>query len=230
MLIAEQGLSELRESTDTVIAIPNERLISSAGKNASLFNSFKIADEVLHQAVQGISELITVPGYINLDFADVKTIMTRMGQAWMGVGRASGEKRALEAAHQVVSSPLLEEATIKRAKGVLINITGGPDLTLHEVNEASLLISQAADENANIIFGAVIDENLRDEMRITVIATGLDKEIEAVAAMDATVEQLSPAPLRYVAPASDLLQPHKVTPARADELDIPTYIRRRANK
>jgi cell division protein FtsZ len=230
MRIAEEGLNELSDSADTVIAIPNEMLVSIAGKNASLFNSFKIADEVLHQAVQGIIELITVPGYINLDFADVKTTMIGMGLAWMGVGRASGEKRALVATQQVISSPLLEETAIKRAKGVLINITGGPDLTLEEVNEASSLISQAVDKNANIIFGTVIDENLADEIRITVIATGFDKEAEAIETISVPVEQASPAPPRYAAPASDLSVPRMDVPARTEQLNIPTYIRKRASK
>lgn len=229
MLVAEQGLSELCASADTVIAVPNERLIKVAGKDASLFNSFKIADEVLHQAIQGITELITVSGHINLDFADVKTTMVGMGLAWMGVGRASGEKRALEATHQVISSPLLEESTIKRAKGVLINVTGGPDMTLHEVNEASSLISQAAAENANIIFGTVIDESLVDEIRITVIATGFDKETEAIEMIDVRVEQLPPAPPRYIKSASSL-PVCRVTSPNEDESRIPAYIRKRASK
>src|SRR3954465_11816684 len=160
MLQAEQGLRELREFVDTVITIPNERLLHTVERNVSLADSFKVADDVLRQAVQGISDLITVPGLINLDFADVKAIMAGMGLALMGAGRASGEHRAMEATQQAISSPLLEEATIEGAKGVLINITGGPDLTLYEVNEASSIIREAADEDANIIFGAVIDENV----------------------------------------------------------------------
>src|SRR5918912_2218378 len=143
----------------------------------SLQYAFKMADDVLRQAVQGISDLITVPGLINLDFADVKAIMQGMGLALMGAGRASGENRALEATQQAISSPLLEEATIEGAKGVLINITGGSDLKLYEVNEAASTIREAADDDANIIFGAVIDEAMQDEMKITVIATGFDKEI-----------------------------------------------------
>ena len=150
-------------------------------KDSSLADSFGVADDVLRQAVQGISDLITVPGLINLDFADVKSIMQGMGMALMGAGRARGENRAIEATQQAISSPLLEEATIQGAKGVLINITGGPDLTLYEVNVASTIIREAADEDANIIFGAVIDENLRDEMKITVIATGFGQEAVAVA-------------------------------------------------
>jgi cell division protein FtsZ len=228
MLIAEQGLSELCECADTVIAIPNEHLISSVGKNTSLFNSFKFADEVLHQAVQGISELITVPGYINLDFADVRTIMSGMGLAWMGLGCASGEKRALEATQQVISSPLFEEASLRRAKGVLINITGGTDLTLHEVSEASSLIREAADENANIIFGTVIDESLRGEMRITVIVTGFNKEVEDVNTPAAVVEQQPQQVARKVAPVVDLRPSRTSAQTHPDNLDVPTFIRKRA--
>src|SRR3712207_5442400 len=180
MLQSEQGLRELRECVDTVITIPNERLLHTVDRNVSLQDSFKLADDVLRQAVQGISDLIIVPGLINLDFADVKTIMAGMGLALMGAGRASGENRALEATQQAISSPLLEEAPIEGAKGVLINITGGSDLKLYEVNEAATTIREAADDDANISFGAVIDESLRDEMKITVIATGFDKEIADV--------------------------------------------------
>ncbi len=225
---AEQGLRELRECVDTVITIPNERLLHMVERNVSLADSFKIADDVLRQAVQGISDLITVPGLINLDFADVKAIMAGMGLALMGAGRASGEHRAMEATQQAISSPLLEEATIEGAKGVLINITGGPDLTLYEVNEASSIIREAADEDANIIFGAVIDESLRDEMKITVIATGFDKEsadsgrIAANAATPAT-------PPRYTrTPGDDLTRP-AVNQARTDDLDVPTFIRKKAD-
>src|SRR5438876_57206 len=182
MLQAEEGLRELHECVDTVITIPNERLLHTVDKNAPLGDAFRVADDVLRQAVQGISDLITVPGLINLDFADVKTIMAGMGMALMGAGRASGANRAVEATQQAISSPLLEEATIQGARGVLINITGGPDLTLFEVNAASSIIRESADEDANIIFGAVIDENLGDEMRITVIATGFEREAVAGAA------------------------------------------------
>src|SRR5215212_5310659 len=161
---AEQGLRELRECVDTVITIPNERLLHTVERGVSLSDSFRVADDVLRQAVQGISDLITVPGLINLDFADVKSIMQGMGMALMGAGRATGENRAIEATQQAISSPLLEEATIQGAKGVLINITGGPDLTLFEVNAASSIIRESADDDANIIFGAVIDETLHDEM------------------------------------------------------------------
>jgi len=225
---AEQGLRELRECVDTVITIPNERLLHTVDRGVSLSDSFRVADDVLRQAVQGISDLITVPGLINLDFADVKSIMQGMGMALMGAGRATGENRAIEATQQAISSPLLEEATIQGAKGVLINITGGPDLTLFEVNAASSIIRESADDDANIIFGAVIDESLTDEMKITVIATGFDREVSSVASAAATTAIPAPPP-RYVArPADDLPRPMMGTP-RVDDLDVPTFIRKKAD-
>jgi len=169
---AEEGLRELKAAVDTLITIPNQRLLAVAGRNSSIVDTFKKADDVLLQAVRGIADLITVHGLINLDFADVRAIMAEMGMAMMGAAIASGENRAAEAAQKAISSPLLEEVAIKGARGVLINITGGPDLTLHEVNEAASLIQEEADEDANIIFGAVVDESMGDEVRITVIATG----------------------------------------------------------
>lgn len=229
MLQADQGLRELRECVDTVITIPNERLLHTVDRGVSLPDSFKVADDVLRQAVQGISDLITVPGLINLDFADVKAIMAGMGLALMGAGRASGEHRAMEATQQAISSPLLEEATIEGAKGVLINITGGPDLTLYEVNEASSIIRESADDDANIIFGAVIDETMRDEMKITVIATGFDKE-SADAGSATSSAALPPVPPRYtVRPGDDLSRPGVNPPARPDDLDVPTFIRKKAD-
>jgi cell division protein FtsZ len=222
---AEQGLRELRECVDTVITIPNERLLHTVERNVSLADSFKVADDVLRQAVQGISDLITVPGLINLDFADVKSIMAGMGLALMGAGRASGEHRAMEATQQAISSPLLEEATIEGAKGVLINITGGSDLTLYEVNEASSIIREAADEDANIIFGAVIDETLHDEMKITVIATGFDKE-SADSGRNASHTGMPATPPRYTrAPGDDLTR----TAVNSADLDVPTFIRKKAD-
>jgi cell division protein FtsZ len=224
---ADQGLRELRECVDTVITIPNERLLHTVDRGVSLADSFRVADDVLRQAVQGISDLITVPGLINLDFADVKSIMQGMGMALMGAGRANGENRAIEATQQAISSPLLEEATIQGAKGVLINITGGTDLTLFEVNAASSIIRESADEDANIIFGAVIDESLTDEMRITVIATGFDKEpMPMVSAAANTVMPVTPP--RYVPRPSDDL-PRPMLGARADDLDVPTFIRKKAD-
>jgi cell division protein FtsZ len=224
---AEQGLRELRECVDTVITIPNERLLHTVQKDSSLADSFGVADDVLRQAVQGISDLITVPGLINLDFADVKSIMQGMGMALMGAGRARGENRAIEATQQAISSPLLEEATIQGAKGVLINITGGPDLTLYEVNVASTIIREAADEDANIIFGAVIDENLRDEMKITVIATGFGQEAVAVASAAALSSLPVSAPRFVQRPSDDL--PRPMMQARPDDLDVPTFIRKKAD-
>jgi len=225
---AEQGLRELRECVDTVITIPNERLLHTVDRGVSLSDSFRVADDVLRQAVQGISDLITVPGLINLDFADVKSIMQGMGMALMGAGRASGENRAIEATQQAISSPLLEEATIQGAKGVLINITGGPDLTLFEVNAASSIIRESADDDANIIFGAVIDENLTDEMKITVIATGFDKESASLATAAATTVMPAQQP-RYVPRPSDDLPRPMMANSRVDDLDVPTFIRKKAD-
>jgi cell division protein FtsZ len=171
---AGDGISALEEAVDTLIVIPNNRLLEVVGHNTSMMDAFKRADEVLLNAVQGISDLMTVPGLINVDFADVRTIMSSQGRALMGSGCAAGAHRAAEAAAQAISSPLLEDVSIDGATGILINITGGPDLTLHEVNEASSLVQEAAHEEANIIFGSVIDTNIGDEVRITVIATGFD--------------------------------------------------------
>jgi cell division protein FtsZ len=169
---AEDGMADLKEAVDTLIAIPNQRLLAIAVRNTPLLEMFKKADDILLQAVRGISDLITVHGLINLDFADVRTIMAEMGLAMMSAGSASGENRAVEAAQKAIASPLLEDLSIRGAKGVLINITGSHDLSLHEVNEAATLIQEEAHEDANIIFGAVIDERMGDEIRITVIATG----------------------------------------------------------
>jgi len=224
---ADHGLRELRECVDTVITIPNERLLHTVDRGVSLADSFKVADDVLRQAVQGISDLITVPDLINLDFADVKSIMQGMGMALMGAGRATGENRAIEATQQAISSPLLEEATIQGAKGVLINITGGPDLTLFEVNAASSIIRESADDDANIIFGAVIDETLTDEMKITVIATGFDRESASVASAAATTAIPAPPPRFVARPADDLPRPMLGT--RVDDLDVPTFIRKKAD-
>ena len=169
---AEEGLRELKNACDTLITIPNQRLLSIASRTTSLREAFQKADDVLLQAVRGISELVTVHGLINLDFADVRSIMAEMGMAMMGAARASGENRAVEAAQRAISSPLLEDVSIKGARGLLINVTGGPDMSLYEVNEAASLIQEEAHEDANIIFGAVIDEKVADEIHVTVIATG----------------------------------------------------------
>jgi cell division protein FtsZ len=169
---AEHGLRDLKAAVDTLITIPNQRLLSIASRTTSMRDAFKRADDVLLQAVRGISELVTVHGLINLDFADVRTIMAERGMAMMGAAAASGENRALEAAQRAISSPLLEDVSIKGARGLLVNITGSPEMSLYEVNEALSLIQEEAHEEANIIFGAVIDENIGDEIRVTVIATG----------------------------------------------------------
>ncbi|UCF38244.1 MAG: cell division protein FtsZ [Acidobacteriota bacterium] len=172
---AERGLDELRVSSDTVITIPNERLLSTVPAGTSLFEAFKFADDVLRQAVQGISDLITVPGVINLDFADVKTIMSGMGMALMGTGTADGDDRATTAAKRAIASPLLEDSTIEGARGVLINVTGSSTMTLHEVSEASNIVQEAAHPEAHIIFGSVCDDSLEGKIKITVIATGFEE-------------------------------------------------------
>ncbi len=172
---AERGVEELRGAVDTLITIPNERLLNFVERGTPLSEAFRIADDVLRQAVQGISDLITIPGEVNVDFADVRTIMTGMGMALMGTGIAKGEHRALEAAQRAISSPLLEETSIQGARGVLINISGGHDLTLHEVAEAARIIADSVDPDANIISGMVIDPSLDEAMKVTVIATGFDR-------------------------------------------------------
>ena len=174
---SEAGLESLRECVDTVITIPNERLLTIIERKTTLNEAFVTADDVLRQAIQGISDLIIVPGLINLDFADVKTIMAGMGLAMMGTGVAEGETRAVEAARRAISSPLLEGASVNGARGVIINVTGGPDLSLLEVSEASTIIQEAAPEDANIIFGAVVDKQLEGRVKITVIATGFDRAV-----------------------------------------------------
>jgi cell division protein FtsZ len=218
---AEEGIINLARAVDTLITIPNERLLSVAGQKTTMLDAFRKADEVLLNAVQGISDLITIPGLINVDFADVKTIMSNMGRALMGTGRAVGERRALEAAQQAISSPLLEDVSITGATGILINITGGPDLTLFEVNEASSLIQEAAHEEANIIFGSVIDPSLIDEVRITVIATGFDMHAEDVLEPTIYVERERPShrastsvqvPISFQRSASSEVQPVVVAP------------------
>src|SRR5512139_1494135 len=177
---AVEGIERLGAAVDTLIVIPNNRLLALVGQQMSMVDAFRRADSVLLNAVQGISDLMTVPGLINVDFADVRTIMNGMGRALMGAGVGTGKRRATEAAEMAISSPLLEDVSITGATGILINITGGPDLTLHEVNEASSLIQNAAHEDANIIFGSVIDPNLTDEVRITVIATGFDRSAQTL--------------------------------------------------
>jgi len=217
MDLAEQGVEELRNSVDTLITIPNERLLTFVDRGTPLSEAFCIADDVLRQAVQGISDLITVPGEVNVDFADVKSIMTGMGMALMGTGIAKGENRAMEAAQRAVSSPLLEETSVEGAKGVLINISGGHDLTLHEVAEAAKIISEAVDSRANIISGMVVDETMEDEMKVTVIATGFDRpgyDLHTAPPAEEAWPQRSPEPvdLPLVAPAAPPIVEHHQTP------------------
>jgi cell division protein FtsZ len=180
-LQAEAGLRELAQAVDAMITIPNERLLATVGDATSMSDAFAVADDVLRQAIQGISDLVLVPGLINLDFEDVKTIMSRMGLAIMGTGVASGPDRARAAATAAISSPLLEDASVDGARGVIINVTGGPDLTLAEVTAASAIVHRAAHEDANIIFGAVVDPAMEGRVKITVIATGFDRDRVAAA-------------------------------------------------
>ncbi len=228
--LAVRGLEELQSAVDTVISIPNERLLSFVDRGTPLSEAFRIADDVLRQAVQGISDLITVPGEVNVDFADVKTIMTGMGMALMGTGIAKGETRALEAAQRAVSSPLLEDTSIEGARGVLINISGGGDLTLHEVAEAAQVVAEAVDHDANIISGMVIDEDMGDEMKVTVIATGFNGEDELRSmrpfqrvatreSFDATFDEVAPEEGEEHPPEMAEVEPEPVE----EEQDIPFY-------
>jgi cell division protein FtsZ len=216
---AEEGIEELKQSVDTLIVIPNQRLLSIAAKTTTMLEAFHKADDVLLQAVRGISDLIITPGLINLDFADVRTVMAEMGLALMGAASASGENRAVEAAQKAISSPLLEDISIQGARGVLINITGGPDLCLHEVNEAASMIQEEAHDDANIIFGAVIDDSLTDEIRITVIATGFG-EVQ---------EEHKPAPTNVSSIAHASAKNKKVVHLGTivDDLDTPTWQRKK---
>jgi cell division protein FtsZ len=198
-LQAERGINELRNAVDTLITIPNEKLLEVVPHDVTVIDAFKEADQVLLQAVKGISDLITVHGLVNLDFADVRTVMNEMGMALMGTGIASGESRAIDAATKAISSPLLEDVAIKGATGILINITGGPDMTLYEISEASKIIQEEAHEDANILFGAVIDENVRDEIRVTVIATGFNKPQH---------KALRPTPHTHIGVQSQAHMPH----------------------
>jgi cell division protein FtsZ len=195
---AEHGLAALREAVDTVITIPNERLLAVIERNTSMLAAFTTADDVLRQAIQGISDLILVPGLINLDFADVKTIMSGMGVAMMGTAMADGSARAVDAAHRAISSPLLEDASVNGARGVIVNVTGGPDMSLMEVNEALTIIQEAAHEEANIIFGAVVEPGLEGKVKITVIATGFDSAASRAAGTTAPMQ--TPVDLTNYAP------------------------------
>ena len=247
-LHAEQGLQALRESVDTLITIPNQRLLHVVERHTPMTDAFRLADEVLRQAVQGIADLIVVPGLINLDFADVKTIMSERGIAMMGIGSASGENAAQEAALKAINSPLLENVAIDGAKGVLINITGGPSLSLYEVNEASSAICKSAHPDANIIFGAVINESLNDDVRVTVIATGFNVAVSTGAEGSSNMVEMK----AYASKAAerggflrkrgvggnevsdDQLRLRSLDKLRPfdldeDELDMPTFLRRQAD-
>lgn len=182
---AERGLGELKKFADSVIVIPNEKVRSLVDKATPMLKAFELADDVLRQAVQGISDIITKPGYINVDFADIKTIMSHMGRAVMGMGTGSGENRAVDAVKRAIASPLLEDSSIEGSKGILINISGGADLALHEISEASAIIQKAADDDANVILGCVIDETLKDKVVVTVIATGFSHDMQVPVAVGA---------------------------------------------
>lgn len=220
MQSAERGVTSLKEKVDTLVAIPNDRLLQVSERKTSVIEAFTMSDEVLRQGVQGISDLIAVPGLINLDFADVKTIMYDTGMAHMGIGRATGENRAEEAAKQAINSPLLE-SSIEGARGVLLNITGGRDLGIFEVNTAAELVQKSIDQEANIIFGAVIDENMGEEISVTVIATGFDKDRIPASSVESVLKSgLTNTPERTRIPeAKSELFP-------GSDLDIPTFLRK----
>lgn len=223
--LADRGVEELRSSVDTLITIPNERLLNFVERGTPLSEAFRIADDVLRQAVQGISDLITVPGEVNVDFADVRTIMTGMGMALMGTGIARGEHRALEAAQRAISSPLLEETSIQGARGVLINISGGLDLTLHEVAEAARIISDAVDPDANIISGMVIEPGLEDAMKVTVIATGFDRGSDDRPRMTLPVMSSLRPSSAPILPAMPVVEKEEIS----SPADIPFYRKAMAN-
>jgi len=238
-LVAERGIEELRKIVDTLIVIPNERLVAVAGRNMSFIDARKKADEILLHAVKGISDLIIVPGLINLDFADIRTIMTEMGLALMGTGVATGENRAVEAAQRAISSPLLEDNTIHGARGILMNITGGSNMTLFEVKEAATLIQNEAHEEANIIFGTVIDDSMGDEIRLTVIATGFDRK-EAKSGEITSIPHITPFSRGDLSRPTFLRNEKKAEKATIvkmgliddddmGEFEIPTFLRKQAD-
>lgn len=252
---AEEGLRELRKSVDTLLVIPNQRLLNIVDKATPLMEAFRVADDVLRQAIQGIADVITTAGHVNVDFADVRTVMTYTGRAVMGMGISRGTNRAVEAAQKAVSSPLLEEGRVEGARGVLLNITGGPSLTLHEVDEAATIIREAADPEANIIVGQVLNPDMGDELVVTVIATGFDREeppaiikatpIERPAAAGIRAAQLvltpacssngdlvnkdleRPAYLRRLNGKREI--PERLGLATDDEWDVPTFLRKQAD-
>lgn len=239
MMVAEEGLEALEEKVDTLIVIPNQRLLDVVDKKMTLLEAFKVADSVLGQGVQGISDLITTPGLINVDFADVKTIMTNAGSALMGMGSGAGEARAATAARTAIASPLLE-ISIEGAKGILLNITGGKDMTMSEVNEAAETIAKAADPDANIIFGTTIDESLVDQIKVTVIATGFDeseKEIQKLASAttglvgDVTAKKPSDddEEKKDEEEEKEKLKLDEEFPPEESEFDIPAFLRQGRN-
>jgi cell division protein FtsZ len=224
---AESGISSLKENADTLIVIPNDRLLQIVDKRASLQDAFRVADDVLRQGIQGISELITVPGLINLDFADVRTIMSEGGAALMAVGRASGDERAREASEKAISSELLD-ITIDGARGILFNVTGGPDMTLFEVNQAAAIIKETAHPDVNLIFGAVIDQDMGDEIRVTVIATGFERTGMPRNIMERPLPRIESVPAHQ--PVEVPAQPTEEFAPRSintEDLDIPTFLRNR---
>jgi cell division protein FtsZ len=232
---ADYGLEELIQNVDTLITIPNQKLLSVADVNTTFQDAFKLADNVLYQAIQGVANLITVPGIINLDFADVKTIMANQGNALMGIGVGKGENKAVDAAQQAISSPLLENVSIDGAKGILISITGGSDMLISEVDEAATIITEKADKDSHIIFGAVIDENMVDEMRITVIATGFKQEkksIEKPAGNMVDLESFKsdrPAFKRRLNNPQPILNQNESLEVYDEIYEIPTFMRKQAD-
>jgi cell division protein FtsZ len=244
-LQAEAGMAELRAVVDTLIAIPNQRLLAVVDRGTPLLEAFKVADTVLLQAVQGISDLILVPGLINLDFADVRTIMSGMGMALMGAGVGRGEHRAIDAAQKAIASPLLDNTSIEGAKGILINFTGGLDLSLHEVEEAARIIHEAGHEDSNIIFGAVIDPALHDELRVTVIATGFSEKKDVAPPTPLVPGRVFEIPRANGRPtvagagagvgawrrraAEARIEGFEEIDAANDDLDVPAFLRRQAD-
>ncbi len=237
---AERGLEELKKCADTVIVIPNERVRGMVERNTPLLEAFKLADDVLRQAVQGISDIITRPGYINVDFADIKTIMSYMGRAVMGMGTGSGEDRAIEAVRRAIASPLLEDNSIEGAKGILINISGSADLSLHEISEASSMVQKTVDPDAHVILGCVIDETLKDKVCVTVIATGFNNGASKLAVKEVKQLQLTN-PADAIEMDDDIDKPtflrkmatvdyrNDTIGIESDTWDMPTFLRKKGN-
>lgn len=233
---AERGLEDLKKYADTLIVIPNERVRNMVERGTTLLDAFKLADDVLRQAVQGISDIIIRPGYINVDFADIKTIMSHMGRAVMGMGMGAGEDRATEAVRRAIASPLIEDSSIDGAKGILINISGGVDLSLHEISEASSIVQKVVDSDANVILGCVIDETLNDKVMVTVIATGFDHKAPKPAPED--FDELQPAGSSgldidkptFLRKNSVIDYRNETIGIEGDDWDMPTFLRKKGNK